>query len=817
MNNKRRSKSSKNSYGNIMSRVLPMALFVACQAFNPSAFAAETPQPTLDSLHNSGAIISSTESIYPQSEFTFTEVTPADPDNLAPNVVKYYDPNKLDNDVHYYEIGLKNPVYGTGTNEKYYKWARDEKGVKLVTTDNQSESVLTVKYDSSTYVEPILNGANDEIALIDEIYLGQDIKSIIDNKGVINAIASKFVGNTYSVTSEDTFNYSSVLAEAGARIGSISSSFIANNVDVDAPATTYGTLIKVLGLGEVGEIKSEFLGNGVNTNTALSGGLIQVNGTIGDIQADFISNLIQSESANIDGGLIGNEGRITSLHDSRFLNNSTYSGAGAIRGGAIYNADGGRLKVSDTVFTGNSARTVSGSALGGALYDAFDAVVENNSFYGNYATAGSGGVAHGGAIYTNSGLTISANDGKTSEFTGNYVINNGVKSNEAIYVEGRNKTLTLSATDNGKIIINDNIAGDSGFKTTFTGDSTGNIYIFGDIIDSRMSASSTNINLMNSDMKNYDWLSLSSDNSAKFDIDINFGNKTSDTFTLGQGSAGVLVVDKLNLIGELPTVSTVVQVLTAPDEIQLIVSDALKAQYAKETHGEYYDKAEEIDKLTYWDRDYMTKTQKDVVSEGLRGAVSASGRATPDSIEYFVETEYSVLSEIKTDDTLKLVNQADIGDRTFQARRETDEYKVGADLGSTATGILTVRGKYNDETEKWSKIHAGEHTLFELDKDGTDLILREVDITSNKDAEGAIVNATASDTSITFTGATPIDVSGVAGSDGFVNNGTMNIETEVTSNVGITGDGTLNVKKNLTLSDDASVVQNVVNVTDNSK
>ena len=816
MNNKRRSKSSKNSYGNIMSRVLPMALFVACQAFNPSAFAAETPQPTLDIMHNSGIMLTSASDVYPQSEFTFTEVTPADPDNLAPNVVKYYDPNKLDNDVHYYEIGLKNPVYGTGTNEKYYKWARDEKGVKLVTTDNQSESVLTVKYDASTYVKPILNGADDEITLVDEIYVGQDIKSSIDNKGVIEAVASKFFGNEMSVNNQDTFNYSSVLAEAGARIGSISSSFIANNVDVDAPATTYGTLIKVLGLGEVGEIKSEFLGNGVNTNTALSGGLIQVNGTVGDMQTDFINNLIQSESANIDGGLIGNEGRITSLHDSRFLNNSTYSGAGAIRGGAIYNADGGRLKVSDTVFTGNSARTVSGSALGGALYDAFDAVVENNSFYGNYATAGSGGVAHGGAIYTNSGLTISANDGKTSEFTGNYVINNGVKSNEAIYVEGRNKTLTLSATDNGKIIINDNIAGDSGFKTTFTGDSTGNIYIFGDIIDSRMSASSTNINLMNSDMKNYDWLSLSSDNSAKFDIDINFGNKTSDTFTLGQGSAGVLVVDKLNLIGDLPTVSTVVQVLTAPDEIQLIVSDALKAQYAKETHGEYYDKAEEIDKLTYWDRDYMTKTQKDVVSEGLRGAVSASGRATPDSIEYFVETEYSVLSEIKTDDTLKLVNQADIGDRTFQARRETDEYKVGADLGSTATGILTVRGKYNDETEKWSKIHAGEHTLFELNKDGTDLILREVDITSNKDAEGAIVNATASDTSITFTGATPIDVSGVAGSNGFVNNGTMNIETEVTSNVGVTGDGTLNVKKNLTLSDDASVVQNVVNVTDNS-
>ena len=799
-----------------MSKVLPMALFVACLAFNPSA-AAEAPQPTLDILHNSGAIISSSGEVYPQSEFTFTEVTPTDVNNLPPNVVKYYDVNGLDNDVHYYEIGLKNSVFGTGTNEKYFKWAKDDKGVKLVETTNQSESVLTIKYDASTFVDKRLNSAGSEISIINEIYVGQDIKSAIDNKGTIKSITSDFVGNEMTVTSDDTFNYSTVLSEAGANIDNISSSFIANTINIDSNKSIYGPLIKVLGQGSVGEIKSEFIGNNVNTNVALSGGLIAINGTVGDLRSDFISNSISSETASIYGGLLANDsGTVQSLNNSRFLGNSAYSGTDTVRGAAVYNADTSTMNISDTVFAGNSARTTSGSALGGALYDAYDTAVENSSFYGNYATAGNGGVAKGGAIYTDSGLTVSANDGKTTEFTGNYVVNAGVKENQAIYVQGRNNTLTLKATDNGRIIMNDDIAGDTGFKTSLTGDSTGNIYIFGDIINSNLSANATNINLINNAMKDYNWLSLSSNETARYDIDINFGTKTSDTFTLGSGSTGVMTIDKLNLIGDIPTVSTVVQILTAPDSISLVVSEDLKTQYYKETHSESYVSDDTVENLTYWDKQYNTRTLKDVTYEGLRGAISEAGRATPDSIEYYVETEQVVLSELKKDDTLKLVNQTDIGDRSFVANRAEDIYEVGADLGSTAVGTLTLKGVYNDETEKWSKLNAGNHTLFELDKNGTNLILREVDILSANDSEGAIVNATAQNTNIKFTGVSPIDINGVAGTNGIVNNGNMDIETSVTSNVGVKGDGVLNVKKDLTLTDGASVLQDSVSVTNNA-
>ena len=816
MDNMKKNVVPKKSYS-FMSKLLPMALFVGCQTFNPSAVAVEAPKPTLDILHDSGAIIVSSGEVYPESEFTFSEVVPADVDNLPLNVIKYFDVNNMDDSVHYYEIGLKNSVFGTGSNEKYFKWAKDNNGVKLVATPNQSESVLTIKYDDSTFIDNVLNPAGGTISVIKNVYVGQNIKSSIDNKGLISSITSDFVGNDLAVNSDDTFNYSTILSEAGAKIDNISSSFIANTINVDSTKSVYGPLIKVLGQGAIGEMKSEFIGNNVTTNAALSGGLIIVNGAINDLRSDFILNSVSSDTANIYGGLLANDGGIVqSLNNSRFLGNNAYSGSGAVRGSVLYNADTSTMNIVDSVFTGNSAVTNSGSVFGGALYDAYNTSIQNTSFYGNYAIALNGGIAKGGAIYTDSGLTISASNGKTTEFTNNYVVNNGEKSNQAIYVQGRNNTLTLKSTENGKIIMNDDIAGDAGFRTSITGDSTGNVYIFGDIIDSNVSANSTNINLINNAMKDYNWLSLSSDETARYDIDINFGTKTSDTFTLGSGSAGAITIDKLKLIGALPTESTIVKLLTAPDVIKIAISDNLRNQYYKETHGANYEVVEAIDNVTYWNREYSLKTQKDVVKEGLRAAVSDSSRTNPDSIEYYVETEQVVLSTTKLGDTLKLLNQADIGDRSFLANNPTDVYEVGDDLGSTAKGTLTIRGLYSDITEKLSKIDAGEHTLFELDKAGTHLVLKDVDIVSESNVEGAIVKATAANTSITIEGQIPLTIDGVAGTNGFVNNGNMDIETSVTSNVGVKGDGVLNVKKDLTLTDGASVLQDSVSVANNA-
>lgn len=212
------------------------ALFAGCIALTiPSAaFASESnaPAPILDKLHNAGTLIPDTQSVYPASEYTLVEIQPADTENLAPNVIKIYNPNTVDANVHYYEIGFKQPVYGEGTAEKYYKWAKDENGVKLVETENAADAALTLKYNPDSAIAPIQNGMGETLAQINEIYVEQDIKNIISARGTIDNLSSIFKGNSIEVTNDDNYRYSAIISEVGGTIKNITSSFIGNNIDV---------------------------------------------------------------------------------------------------------------------------------------------------------------------------------------------------------------------------------------------------------------------------------------------------------------------------------------------------------------------------------------------------------------------------------------------------------------------------------------------------------------------------------------------------------------------------------------------------------
>ncbi|MBD5402067.1 hypothetical protein HDR58_04630, partial [bacterium] len=98
-------------------------------------------------------------------------------------------------------------------------------------------------------------------------------------------------------------------------------------------------------------------------------------------------------------------------------------------GGAIYNNNRSINTIENSSFTGNYV-TSSGNGYGGAIYSdanlsATAGIKEiwNTVFRDNYVS-GKGTVA-GGAIYTNRNLTIGAKDGGLTEFSGNYVQNNG--------------------------------------------------------------------------------------------------------------------------------------------------------------------------------------------------------------------------------------------------------------------------------------------------------------------------------------------------------------------------------------------------------
>ena len=119
----------------------------------------------------------------------------------------------------------------------------------------------------------------------------------------------------------------------------------------------------------------------------------------------------------------------------------------------------------------------------------------NISLINNYAEAGTNGEAKGGGIYSDKSFTLAA-DGGTSLIQGNYVIDkDGNIENNAIYMDSyltatdgnrdgweveavrqsKNTILTLSAINNGQIIINDKINGVGAIIQNYVTENDGSI------------------------------------------------------------------------------------------------------------------------------------------------------------------------------------------------------------------------------------------------------------------------------------------------------------------------------------------------------
>ena len=97
------------------------------------------------------------------------------------------------------------------------------------------------------------------------------------------------------------------------------------------------------------------------------------------------------------------------------ISNSLFIGNKSNRGGAIYNSG----KIGD-------------AALANYL-NIDNAGILNSSFYNNTAISTTSATAKGGAIYSTTDLTITADNGE-SVFSGNKLINNGVEESNAIYM-----------------------------------------------------------------------------------------------------------------------------------------------------------------------------------------------------------------------------------------------------------------------------------------------------------------------------------------------------------------------------------------------
>lgn len=310
--------------------------------------------------------------------------------------------------------------------------------------------------------------------------VGDFIGSNIDNNGgTIDKIEGTFT-NSGSRAIRNQVNYSYGDANPPL-IKLILADFIANQGG--GISNIYGGITDIIG---------SFIGNSVISTTSYGGetalggaiyndGLwdydeyynIQYVSYIGNITGRFLNNHVSAKDnlppnygdkiyiGSALGGAIFNRGRIDSITNSHFQNNYAEAERGDAFGGAIYN----------NTRNGLSPNIIEVSGIG---------KIQNTSFIGNYAKSQSG-KAQGGAIWSNRDLNIVADNGE-SLFSGNYVQVGENKDQQAIFVTNilgksreyndaqseyyyQNKiyktTVTLNSINNGKIIFNDKITGET--------------------------------------------------------------------------------------------------------------------------------------------------------------------------------------------------------------------------------------------------------------------------------------------------------------------------------------------------------------------
>jgi hypothetical protein len=162
--------------------------------------------------------------------------------------------------------------------------------------------------------------------------------------------------------------------------------------------------------------------------------------------ATITNNHVNTTTSNKPGGGVQFEGGSLSITNSTISNNSSGSSPG---GGVSYTAEGAaageQLAISGTTFSGNQvdASVANVNMGGGALDTSMSSgssptfTVTNSRFINNTVTGSGTGIAHGGAIFSQTGpLSVTG-----STFTGNSVTGGAAAYGGAISVTGNAPTL----------------------------------------------------------------------------------------------------------------------------------------------------------------------------------------------------------------------------------------------------------------------------------------------------------------------------------------------------------------------------------------
>ncbi len=676
--------------------------------------------------------------------------------------------------------------------------------------ENSNENVLEIGNITGNFV---LN----KISITSLLYggglignnLGVDVKTTI-NTSQIGNITGNFIYNDiifkyYGAGGGLIGNYSS--NSNFTYIKNIKGDFISNNVQSHQVfcggglVGNFSTNNKTVSnkLTQIEDITGNFNENIVNVLSLFGGGLIgnylynitnSINNSvkIGNITGDFISNSI-IVSKDSYTGLIGNyvfsdagNNNIASIGNinSNFYNNSvkltSVNGKNSICGGIISNYQEGEGSIAQIKsITGdfinnkliNASLNIDSISQGGVIWNNGDITegIKNSSFIGNGVIATEGS-AQGGAIYTTKNLSINADNG-TTLFSGNYTqIGDDEKDYNAIYVASSSATLTLNSINNGVITFNDNIKGENGYTLNITGDISSIVNIHNTISNANLNVSGVGkVDFVDNITRDYNFVSITSDENVKYVIDIDLANKTSDKFITTSPSLGTITIDNLNYIGDnwedFISSSFKIQVIkTQNNDLQLNLSDNLVPSVGVETKISTKEtlRFDNVQAETKWNdtlnkyvdfKDiygYLFLTKTDTTNDSIGVEVTK------------VETGSRILDTIG--DTLMLVNQANIAIKSFNFDASSNVYNVTEDLGETAKGTLNINGvlsttEVTDEAtgvvsivQKTSTINFDKKSGFELNN-STKLNVNNTTLTNALgSSNGSVISAINSDSEI---------------------------------------------------------------------
>lgn len=428
---------------------------------------------------------------------------------------------------------------------------------------------------------------------------------------------------------------------------------------------------------------------------------------------------------NADGGSLERIENKTAYETitGAFVGQTTDSSSSTQYGGAIYNSNSGTIGNITADFIGNNVHSKDKYALDGAIYQTVRRVTAtaklgliNNNFINNYATS-ENGIAKGGAIFTRSDLTISADNG-IALISGNYTESNGVRENNAIYVSNiadedgvveHYTTLTLNAVNNGKIQIDDTITGGSSedmssdmplgasvpvfwerssdvYTLALTGDGTGTVSLYNDIDKAKVTSRNVTVDFANGETRDYEFVSMTANSNSKLNVDVDMTNKIADTITTQDKSTGTLILNSINLIGSSSD-SITVQIIkntSSSSNLQLALGNNILSMGALD-----------IDDTVYNDEIYT--------------AIGAIELATKDT-----KNDSITIEQAGVYDTLDLIATKESENERNFTFRTTDNYMLSKDLGTVTEGTLNINGKGSTTP---SNINAQNHTLFNLENE----------------------------------------------------------------------------------------------------